>query len=313
MGFHADTRHLTSEQIQELLDQRLPPEEEAQVREHLSFCTECQTELEGWNLLFSDLGNLTDLDPGPAFTREILQAVPVKPKTGWLGGLSGARSARKIMDAHIPSGSFQDYLEQLIPAQPAARLEAHLSACESCSNELREWQGTMGSFQNVGHFAPEPGFSQRVMAQVQVPTPQPLGQWHSVRGRALALARRLLPQTRHGWAVASGIASTPTITIGALIFLVFSRPLLTAGNVSTYLYWKTSGIFGPLFTSVSDTVRQSAVLSWASSSFEIFSQFPFLVGLGGLVISLLSAGSLWVLYKNLIVSSSDDGYARARV
>ena len=127
------------------------------------------------------------------------------------------------------------------------------------------------------------------------------------------MARRLLPQTRHGWAVAGGVASTPTITIGALIFLVFSRPLLTAGNVFTYLYWKASALFGPLFTSVSDTVMQSATLSWISSVLEVFAQFPVLVGCCGLVLSLLSAGSLWVLYKNLIVSSSDDRYARARV
>ena len=313
MGLHADKGHLTSERIQDFLDQRLPPKEEAEVQEHLSSCRECQSEIEGWSLLFSDLGSLAELDPGPAFTQEILQAVPAKPQTGWIGGLLGARKARKLNDAHILPGNFQDYLEGLIPAQPAARLEAHLKACPSCRDELREWEGTLGTFKGLDHFAPEPGFAQRVMAQVRVPTPQPLGHWQSVRGGALSWVRRMLPKTRHGWAVAGGVASTPTITIGALIFLVFSRPLLTAGNVSTYLYWKASAVFGPAFNSVSDTVMSSAAVSWISSALGVFAEFPVLVGCCGLVISLLSAGSLWVLYKNLIVSSSDDRYARARV
>jgi hypothetical protein len=34
---------------------------------------------------------------------------------------------------------------------------------------------------------------------------------------------------------------------------------------------------------------------------------------GGLLFSLFSAAALWVLYKNLIVTQSDDRYARARV
>jgi hypothetical protein len=151
------------------------------------------------------------------------------------------------------------------------------------------------------------------MAQVRVPTPEPLTHWKPTRGRILAWVRRLFPQTPRGWAVAGGVSLTPTITIGALIFLVFSRPLLTAENITSYLYWKASALLGPLFVSAYDSVMQSAALSRISGLLEVMAEFPLLVGCCGLVISLLSAGALWVLYKNLIVSSSDDRYARARV
>jgi len=60
-----DLRHLTSEQIQEFLDRGLTPQEEARVQEHLSVCPRCQGELEGWSLLFSDLGSLEEISPGP--------------------------------------------------------------------------------------------------------------------------------------------------------------------------------------------------------------------------------------------------------
>jgi hypothetical protein len=109
------------------------------------------------------------------------------------------------------------------------------------------------------------------------------------------------------------MASTPTITIGALIFLVFSHPLLTAGSFSSYLYWKASNFLAGFFFVLSESVMQSAALSRASSLFVLLAQSPFLFGLGGLVISLLGACALWVLYKNLIATSSDDRYARARV
>ena len=41
---------------------------------------------------------------------------------------------------------------------------------------------------------------------------------------------------------------------------------------------------------------------------------PFLVGLGALAFSLLSAVALWVLYRNLVATPTvENSYARARV
>lgn len=309
-------RHLTSEQIQEFLDQQLTPREEAQVREHLAACVHCQSEAEAWNLLFSDLGSLPALDPSPAFLNEVLEEAPIRDaSSGRARAWLAARKARGHEEAHIPPGSIQDYLEQLLPAQPAARLEAHLSACASCREEIQEWKWLMGSFQPLGHFSPAPGFSQRVMAQVMVPAPVPL---HSpglaaLPGRALAWARSFLPKSRHGWAVAGGVASAPTITVAALVYMVFSRPLLTPGAFGSYLLWKASEVAGIVYAALSGWVGENAVLLRFSSLLQPITQSPLLLGLGGLCLSLLSAGALWVLYRNLFVTPPDDRYARARV
>ena len=316
MAFDGDLGHLTPERIQEFLDQQLTPQEEVVVREHLAACTQCQSEIQAWGLLFSDLASLPELDPGPAFLHEVLEQAPVREPLGdrargWLA----ARKARRHEEVHIPVGSIQDYLENLLPAQPTARLEAHLASCDSCGNEVQEWKDLLGSFKPLGHFAPRRGFAERVMAQVLVPAPvlAPSDRWSSLPGRVLAWARTLLPKTRHGWAVVGGVASAPTITMAALIYLVFSKPLLTTGTFGSYLLWKALALFDTLAATISTGVLESAALFQAYLLLDSLTQSPLLLGLGGLVLSLISAGSLWVIYRNLIVTPSDDRYARARV
>jgi len=316
VALDGDMRHLTSQQIQEFLDQRLTPRESGLVQEHLDVCAQCRSEAEGWNLLFSDLSELPELQPGPTFLAEVLRGARVgKPSAERTLGWLAAREARRRDEAHVPPASIQDYLENLLPAQPAARLEAHLASCASCRDEVKGWATLLGSFEPLRHVAPSPGFAERVMAQVMVPAPIPIrvGGWLFLPGRAMAWARSLLPTSRHGWAVAGGVASAPTITMAALFYLVFSRPLLTPGTFASYVLWKASTFWGMFFSALSSRVIESATLMWAYSLLETLAQSPLLLGVGGLVFSLLSAGALWVLYRNLIVTLSDDRYARARV
>jgi anti-sigma factor RsiW len=309
-------RHLTSEQIQEFLDRQLTREETAEVEEHLSACTHCQSEVEAWGFLFSDLGSLQELEPSPAFRSQVLEQAPALEEAGsraraWLA----ARRARILEEAHIPAASIQDYLEGLLQPQPVARLEAHLSSCECCRSEVEGWESLMGSLRPLGHFSPEPGFAERVMTQVMIPGPvrvrnQGLA---SLPGRALAWIRSVLPQTRHGWAVAGGMASAPTITLITLAYLVFSRPLMTPANFGSYLLWKASGLFDSVVALGASMVSESSALLSILSFLEPIAGSPVLLGLGGLVFSLLSSGALWVLYKNLLATPTDDRYARARV
>ena len=110
-----------------------------------------------------------------------------------------------------------------------------------------------------------------------------------------------------------GLASAPTITLATLIYFVFSRPLLTAGNFGSYMLWKVSALFDAVASMVSDLVRENAAPAQMMSLLEPVAGSPLLLGLGGLVFSLLSASALWVLYKNLIVPPSENRYARSRV
>jgi hypothetical protein len=101
--------------------------------------------------------------------------------------------------------------------------------------------------------------------------------------------------------------------MAALIYMVFSRPLLTPGNLLSYLAFKGSAVLDFLATLASGLLMEHATLGRWLSILEAVAQSPLLLGLGGLGFTLLSAGSLWVLYRNLLVPSSDNRYARARV
>jgi hypothetical protein len=101
--------------------------------------------------------------------------------------------------------------------------------------------------------------------------------------------------------------------MAALIYLVFSRPLLTPGAFGSYLLWKATALADAVVSAVSTGVVESTTLFRVYSLLEPLTQSPFLLGLGGLALSLISAGALWVLYRNLIITPSDDRYARAQL
>lgn len=314
MAERGEMRHLTSEQIQEFLDRELTPREEATVQAHLSACPGCQEEIKAWGLLFSDLSGLEALAPGPAFSQEILARLPQKESLpsrvrSWFT----TPSVSVAPEAHLPPERIQDYLDGTLTGGEGSRIHEHLAACRPCRKESSGWREIFGALGSLGHLAPAPGFSERVMARVRIPAPVP-ARWTAAGNRILAWARRFLPETRKGWAVAGGIASAPTISVAALFYLVFSHPLLTVGTFTTYVSWKASALLTALFSAVADAAVGSVTLFRAYTVLGIMAESPLLVGFGGLAFSLLSGVALWVLYRNLVTAKAPErSYAHARV
>lgn len=306
--------HLASKQIQEFLDQELSPKEELQVQEHLSACPRCQSEVAAWRVLYSELGNLPELVPGPSLARGVLAELPTVISTGgrrrrWMPSRAAARAGVP----HIPGDGLQDHADGVLSGRRAVAARTHLAACEPCREEYRGWERLFSSLGALGRFAPAAGFAERVMARVRVPAPVPTP-LAVAGGRAVAWARGFLPQTRRGWAVAGGIASAPTISMAALLYLVFSHPLLTLGTFSTYVSWKASAVLASLGSTLGSAVVDSVAMFRAYSLIGALARSPILVGLGGLGFSLLSAVALWVLYRNLLTTPSvESRYARAQV
>lgn len=307
-------RHLASQQIQEFLDQELPPPEVAKVQEHLSACPRCQSEVDAWRVLYSELGSLPELVPGSGLSERVLAEIPARAPLGarlrgkipW-----GATDARP--GSHIPGDRLQDFAEGLLPARKAAGAEAHLAACEPCRHQFKGWERLFGTLAALGRFSPAPGFAERVLASVRVPSPLP-APWVQAGGRALAWTRGFLPQTRRGWAVAGGIASAPTISMGVLFYLVFSHPLLSFGSFTTYVSWKASAALLSLASALGSAAVDSVAVFRAYSFVGALARSPLLVGIGGLGFSLMSALALWVLYRNLMATPSvENRYARAQV
>lgn len=308
--------HLTPERIQEFLDDRLLPEEAGRVQEHLSVCVSCQAEVEVWDALFSDLGGLLEVAPSQGFADAVMARTSVRApaKERLKVFLPGFGSSKATAESHVSAEGLQEFLEGALPGRQAARVAAHLSDCGSCRRDVRGWERLFASLKGLGHLRPSAGFAARVMALVRVPARVPERGWHRGTRRALAWARGFLPRTRRGWAIAGGVASAPTITFGALAYLVFSHPLLNAGSLATYLWWKLGSLLSAAASAVGGAVVESVALFRIYAVLGALRDAPYLVGAGGLVFTALSAWAFWVLYRNVISAPPmEKRYARIRV
>jgi anti-sigma factor RsiW len=308
--------HLTAERIQAFLDAALSSEESAAVREHATFCGDCQTELDSWRLLYSELSELPELSPAPGFATRVLTALDPavlkaeteKPLFGRLRQWA-ARTAE-----HVEPERLQDYVEGLLPSRQMARVSAHVKACEACRSEELRWEELIHGLECLPELAPSEAFSGRVMAQlaigdlVRTPAPSATRQW------VLGWAERLIPRTQKAWAVISGVALTPVTVVALLAHAVFSNPLVTPGHLASFLWWKVTGGVSALAGIFADGVLESPLVFYAYSVLGALANAPVLTAM--VAVSLAAATSLsgWVLYRNLMTTRTVDGnYATASI
>ncbi len=305
--------HLSAEAMQALLEGELSVRERARVEEHLAACARCAAEVDGWRLLFEGLQDLPTLAPRAGFTERVLagiqgtEAPPLAARVrARLATLVGAG------DGHADDGRLQDLVEGVLPARQAARIGSHVEACPTCASRAESWRTVMGRLDGLERLSPSEGFAARVMAQVRVPAPAPAVQRVPEWRRALAWARRLVPQSRRAWAALSGVAVTPATTLGLLLWTIFTHPALTPGALVSFAWWKASELA---------SLGWSAVASRAMESAQVFGVFSFFQSLALSPASLVaafvafSAGTLvaaWVLYRNLVnAHPADARYAHA--
>jgi hypothetical protein len=111
---------------------------------------------------------------------------------------------------------------------------------------------------------------------------------------------RFVPRTRRAWAALSGVALTPAVTVGLVLYTVFSHPTLTPQALVSFVVWNISDLLsaagGVLATVALDAGQAIGVDAVVRTLFEA----PFMLAGGALAYSLVSALALRVLYKNLL-------------
>lgn len=299
--------HLSAEQFQAFLGGELAASEHVTAEEHLARCARCASELDGWRVLFEGLQDLPVLAPETGFADRVMRGV-VLPHP-----LSLAARARVRLGAlagsgvHPAHGRLQDFVEGTLPARQVARVRSHLEECGACAREAAAWQVTLRSLDALGHFAPAEDFSVRVMAHVRVPepakVPAPVFDWR----RAAARIGQLVPQSRQAWAAISGVALTPVVTLGLVLWTLFTHPTLTPGALASFAWWKASELAAVLWQAVSSAALESAGVFEVYSLVGSVAQSPAaLVGVF-MTLSLGTVGAAWVLYRNLFVNHPIDG------
>jgi anti-sigma factor RsiW len=298
------SQHLGAEELQALLECALPAGESARVEEHLASCARCAVELEGWQVLFRDLAELPELAPSNAFGDRVLAGVTV-PEPRSLAARARALLGLPERAGHPAGDRLQDFVEALLPARQAARVRTHLESCPGCASDAAAWRATFARIERLERLSPTKGFADRVMAQVRVPmpVPAPVPEWR----RALAWARGIVPETRKAWAALSGVAVTPAVTLGLVLWTVFSHPTLTPGALASFFWWKASALVTVAWEALASRALQSTGLFEVYSFFGSVAWSPAAMAGAFVALSLGSVAATWVLYRNLFTPHPVDG------
>ena len=316
--------HLNAERIQAFLDGALGTEERVELERHAASCAGCQADLDGWRLLYSQLGGLPELRPSQGFARRVLAGIessaalqpegslePEPAKTrgfGWFG-LRGAPRPR-----HMGPERLQDYVEGVLTARQTARVEAHLDSCRACRTEAGAWRELIRRIEVLPALAPPAGFAGQVMAGIRTRRP--------ASGRAAArepagvrawATHPFRPRRQTAWAALSGVAVTPVAITALLCYAVFSNPAVTPGYLASFLWWNvTSGLSGAADL-LADALFESG---WISEAYLIFSALagqPVAAAIGAAFLTGATSLSGWVLYRNLAPTKRSMGSMREQL
>lgn len=345
MSTHHDT-HLNAERIQAFLDGALPSGERRRTEEHLERCGRCTSTVDRWRALFQDLDELPRLVPLEGFQERVMTGVDVpEPR-------SLAARVRAFVRGLVPSipslghptgDDLQDLVVGALPPGAAARVRGHVDGCGACGREVAGWHALVGELDTLGHLAPSAefsrevmagwrlqqeldalghlapseGFAARVMEGVRIPepaaAPTPARVGRGVWDRLQVAARRLVPETRRAWAALSGVAVTPVVTVGLVLWAVFSHPSLTPGALFSFLGWKATDLAMAGWSVASTFVLESAGTFSLWEALAPVAGSPATMAAVGLTFAAGSLVSLWVLYRNLIANHAVDGrYAHAQ-
>lgn len=312
-----DIRHLSEEAFQGFLDGSLPDAEADRVREHVVSCARCRSELEGWEVLFHELGGLGELEPSPGFADGVMDAlpapepatVPLAARIRGLFGLGRKAPAVTTADGHLTGSAAQDLLEGLLPRPQAVTAEEHLHACRLCRDEVDAWRTLMVRLDDVPRMAPSPGFSERVMAHVRVKSALAVAR-PTVRERLAAWLESISPRTRKGFAGLAGAAVTPMATLALVAYVVFSHPLVTVGNLLTFFWLEAQDVTGALLSTLLGGTVESGLLARGWDLVQTVGGSPGAAALLFALFSALTVAAVWVLYRNLIATHTvDERYA----
>ena len=305
---------MSEEAFQGFLDGSLPDAEADDVREHVASCARCRAELEAWEVLFHELGDLGEFSPSAGFADRVMDALPrPEPETlplaarvadrvrGWLG-----RAGSVSAEEHLGSETVQELLDCVLTRPDTAAAEQHLHGCRLCREEVDEWRALMTRLDDVPRLAPSRGFTERVMAHVRVQNALAVAQ-PSLRERMANWLDAVSPRTRRRVAGLAGAAVTPAATLALVAYVVFSHPLVTVGNLLSFLWLEAQDAFALLTTALLGETVESGLLSTVRSLVEGATAAPGAVALAFTMFSVLTVIAVWILYRNLIAPTSVDG------
>ncbi|MFW6079469.1 MAG: anti-sigma factor family protein, partial [Gemmatimonadota bacterium] len=121
---------------------------------------------------------------------------------------------------HPEPERLEAYVEGSLPEAERAVVDSHVMTCARCQTATEEWRTLFAELARLPRPAPEPGFADRVLADVHIRRP--------LAARAAERLGWFVPESTRGWAVAAALIALPVLAgVGAVAWLL-SRPWLSA-------------------------------------------------------------------------------------
>jgi hypothetical protein len=202
---------------------------------------------------------------------------------------------------HLPEWTLEQLAEGDLAPQEHREAMRHVAACGRCAAELEGYRALFAALGDVPRFAPSPGFSDAVMARIQIaPRTSP----------ALARARRWLPRTTRGWTLLAVALVAPALPLLAAVAWLLSQPMVSAASI-----WQ----WASLETQTSLQAAGALLLQWGSSTgvvewFKLAYQSALQIPLGALSAALVLLAvamplSMWALVRLVRTPMRDATYA----
>ncbi len=77
-------------------------------------------------------------------------------------------------DGHLTPESVQALLDGALEGDEARAARAHVDTCARCQAEVEGWRLLFSELDGLGRLEPRPGFGDRVLTDVKIPTPEAL-------------------------------------------------------------------------------------------------------------------------------------------
>lgn len=315
--------HLDSDTLQAYLEGELPEAHLGRVEAHLAGCPRCASELEGWQVLMSELDDLPALAPTMEFADRVmagirtaeasaLEPAPEEAKTPWptpawwrrLLPWSGNRHVTG--QGHLAPEIIQDLLDGALAGRRLVMAREHLTHCPHCVGEVAEWESLFSTLEAIPRLDPSPGFAERVMAAhtavARTPAPVPAGlervlDWAEATARA---AGRFLPSTPRSWGLLGAVAAIPSLALALTVGVVAAHPLVSWGALATFLRWRLGDWMGAGSAWASQQLLGTPLAS------TLWDTATALVAAPGAALALLfgawtlTLAAVWVLYRNVL-------------
>ncbi len=188
-----------------------------------------------------------------------------------MSGHGNQRHPAGLPVKHLDTLELEQLAEGTLPKEEAAAAQAHVDRCPMCRQEVAAFTNLFSALGGLDRFAPSATFADAVMTRVRVAP---------VESRVTTWARRVLPRTRRGWALATAALIAPAAPVMVLILWLITQPMVTPSTLWQWSLAQLQVASQAALPWIFQRVADSEVLTWAQSLVDMLLTVP-LPALGG--------------------------------